>query len=144
MHLKPYYLLAIFCFCFGTLAAEIPQTASTQENQELSASEMEAYYSSLQAQIDQQNVRVEALIKRAQSGQQVPTPVQRVEIEQAIMMLDVKKTLYNNFYDTRTIKQSAAVRRALLQILSQFDITIVDLSGFQNLVTHEKERLGIN
>lgn len=123
----------------STVFAEVKST----ETEAISQAELESYYNSLREQIQKQDATVQRLVKRAQSGQQVPMPVQKQELEHAVVMLDVKRTLYSNFYETESLKRSPAIRKLLLKILSQPDVSIADLAELQNLVRVEKARLGI-
>lgn len=119
------------------------ESATESASDVISEQALDSYYNSLNKQIQMQEERVNKLLDRMKKGVQIPSQIQRVEIEHAIVMLDVKRTLYANFYNTESLKQSRAVRNMLSRLMSQNEITVSDLSALQNLVKQEKQRLGI-
>jgi len=141
---KYFFLFMFSLCCFGILSAEINPEATKAKKEVPSDQEMESYYASLRAEIEKQDAYAQGLVKQASRGEMVPSQIQRVKMQQAIITLEVKRTLFANFYKTPTIEQSPQVREALKQLLSQFDIAVPDLAAFQNLVEREKKRLGIN
>lgn len=136
----PKFLIVLILAIISTIFtyAELQQKPDPSISQE----EMEAYYGKLQDQIQIQEAKVENYIKHS-SRQQVPSQIKRVEFQHLMVMLDVKKNLYGNFYGTESLRKSAAIRQALLKIMSKDTITVADLAALQNLVSQEKARLGI-
>jgi hypothetical protein len=80
------------------------------------------------------------LQERANRHDLAPTWDTKLELQNAIIQLEVKKTLMNNFKGTESL-QSEAVRSKLLQTLNKSIITISDLADLQSLVQNEKARL---
>lgn len=64
----------------------------------------------------------------------------KVQLENAIIQLEVKKTLVNNFKGTSSL-QNPIIQNKLLEILNKSIITESDLAELQNLVTQEKAKL---
>ena len=135
-------LLGVLMACIAGFI--IPTVLVADEKKVASeTSNMEGYYASLNEEVNKQDVLVQGMLKGAQDNTQLFTDSQRMQIERAITILDVKKTLYANFYGTETIQKSQAVRDALLQIMSKSDITVADLASLKELVVKEKARLNI-
>lgn len=131
---------AVLSFVGYELNAE---PAATEQPTEFTESELNAYYASIKAQVDKQNALVEDMMQSLRERKTLFSQAQRAQMEQAIVMLDVKRTLYANFVGTESIKKSPLVRQKLLQVLSQSDITKADLASLQALVQQEKNRYNI-
>lgn len=71
---------------------------------------------------------------------QAPTWNSKLEYQNAIVQLEVKKTLVNNFKGTESLK-SPVVRAKLLQVLNKPMITTADLAELQSVVIEEKSKL---
>lgn len=69
-----------------------------------------------------------------------PTWNSKLAMQNAIVQLEVKKTLMNNFKGTESL-QSAAVRQKLLEVLNRSVITTADLTELQSLVLDEKAKI---
>lgn len=130
--------LAVALLAFGVYDYSLSAEATAQE---LTDSELNSYYAALKKQVDKQNQVVQGMMQSLEERKTIFSQAQRAQMEQAIIMLDVKKTLYSNFVGTETIKKSPAVRDMLLKVLSQNVITESDLASLQALVTQEKLRL---
>ena len=71
---------------------------------------------------------------------QAPTWNSKLEYQNAIVQLEVKKTLVNNFKGTESLK-SPVVRAKLLQVLNKPMITTADLADLQSVVIEEKSKM---
>lgn len=95
-------------------------------------------------QMEQAIQKAEDETKKAQNNatrrDMAPTWNTKLELENAILQLEVKKTLVNNFKNTESLN-SQAVRDKLLQVLNKPMITTADLADLQNLVLQEKARM---
>lgn len=131
----------IFFLCAALLCfASFEGTAQAAEAA-LNETELNSYYSALRQQVQKQDKLVQGMKQSLRDRKTIFSQAQRAQMEHAIVMLDVKRTLYANFYGTESVKQSPAVRKMLLQVLSQSDISTADLAALQNLVRQEKQRL---
>lgn len=83
---------------------------------------------------------VRALQAQATRRDMAPTWNTKLELENAIIQLDVKKTLVNNFKGTESLK-SQLVQNKLLQVLNKPLITTADLADLQSLVLQEKNKM---
>lgn len=88
-----------------------------------------------QLQIEEQ--RVQTLMTRVQDPTIMPMSIDKVDLEAAIMDLDVKKTLVSKFVGSPSLK-SPKVRQALLQILSKNYLQESDLAALQAIVNEER------
>ena len=88
--------------------------------------------------------KAEQDVKNAQNSatrrDQAPTWNSKLEYQNAIVQLEVKKTLVNNFRKTEALK-SPVVRAKLLQILNKSMITTADLADLQSVVIEEKSKM---
>lgn len=130
-------------FCFYDLSARVidePTNQTQQQYPPLSQEEIGKFNQQMQLAIDKAEKRAATAQKFATRHDVAPTWDSKLEFQQAITMLEVKKTLMNNFLGTESLR-SAAVRSKLLNILNSSDITTADLAALQNLVLNEKERI---
>lgn len=138
--MKQFLLLmcaAILCF------AGYESTLFAEDAKEMTDSEVDAYYSSLKQQVDKQNKLVEDMLQSVKERKTIFSQAQRAEMENAIVDLDVKRTLYSNFYNKESVKKSPVIREKLLQVMSQRNITEADLASLQSVVQQEKNRYNI-
>lgn len=145
------YTTALLICCTSHLSAReivtqpsTPQSVPTQTAQsgypQLTPEESDKFTMEMQKAIEKEQKRVNQLAERATSQQLLPTWSSKVELKQAMTMLEVKKTLMNNFKGSEAIR-SPLVREKLLKLLNQDNIAISDLADLQNLTLHEKERI---
>jgi|GEM_PF-1784472 len=90
--------------------------------------------------VQKAEAEVQALLKNATRKDVVPTWASKVELENAITQLEVKKTLVEKFKEAASL-QSPQVRDKLLQILNKESIDESDLSELQSIVNQYKETL---
>lgn len=134
-------IAAVFCFYdLSARAIDVPTNQIQQQYPPLSQEEIGKFNQQMQLAIDNAEKRTAAAQKFATRHDLAPTWESKLEFQQAITMLEVKKTLMNNFLGTESLR-SAAVRSKLLNILNSSDITTADLAALQNLVLNEKERI---
>lgn len=125
--------MVISIFSCISLSARINDSAS-------SVYQEDDYENQLNAAI----ARAEQDVKDAQNSatrrDQAPTWNSKLEYQNAIVQLEVKKTLVNNFKKTESLK-SPVVRAKLLQILNKSMITTADLAELQSVVIEEKSKM---
>lgn len=80
------------------------------------------------------------LQNRATRQDLAPTWNSKLELQNAIIQLEVKKTLVGNFRNTESL-QSPVVRDMLLRILNKDIITTADLADLQSTVLEEKANI---
>lgn len=90
--------------------------------------------------IQKQEQQVQNLKANATRKDVAPTWNSKLELENAIIQLEVKKTLVGNFAGTESLK-SSLVRDRLLQVLNKPMITTADLADLQSLVLEEKAKM---
>ncbi len=96
------------------------------------------FYSDLQTEINIAEKKVQTMWNNLQNQTTIFPSVMIVEMEQAIAMLNVKKTLFLNFKDTPSV-HIPAIRAKLLTIFKMDIISEVELLELQNLVSQYKE-----
>lgn len=136
-HLLLLICAAILCF------SGYESTLFADTSNEMSDSEVDAYYGSLKQQVDKQNKLVEDMLQSVKDRKTIFGQAQRAEMESAIVDLDVKRTLYANFHGKESVKKSPVIREKLLQVMSQRNITEADLASLQSVVQEEKKRYNI-
>lgn len=102
--------------------------------------EADTYYHQLENAIAKEEQKVKALQDKASSRTQMPMWIDKLELEQAIIMLDVKRILYNNFKGTPSM-DSPIIRDKLLSLLNQDNISEGDLAELQSLVNRERQHM---
>lgn len=97
-----------------------------------------------QKQMDDAIARAEQAVRNSQANAtthtNAPTWNTKLEYQNAIVQLEVKKTLVNNFKGTESLK-SPLVREKLLQVLNKPMVTTADLADLQSLVLEEKTKM---
>lgn len=97
-----------------------------------------------QKQIEESIHNAEKALESAKYGATrrdvAPTSISKVALQNAIIQLEVKKTLVNNFRGTESL-ESPLVRRKLLDVLNKSMITPSDLADLQTLVIQEKAKI---
>jgi hypothetical protein len=130
-----YSLFAAVLACgvlLGDTSLYEPKTGSTAE--------VDAFEKKMDAAIARAEQDVKAQLANATRHDMAPTWNTKLEAQNAIVQLEVKKTLVGNFKGTESLK-SPAVRELLLQILNKPLITTGDLADLQSLVLQEKAKL---
>lgn len=98
------------------------------------------YENQLNAAIAKAEQDVKETQNNATRRDMAPTWNSKLEYQNAIVQLEVKKTLVNNFKKTEALK-SPVVRDKLLQILNKPMITTADLAELQSIVIEEKSKM---
>lgn len=98
------------------------------------------YENQLNAAIARAEQDVKAAQNSATRRDQAPTWNSKLEYQNAIVQLEVKKTLVNNFKNTESLN-SPVVRAKLLQVLNKSMITTADLADLQSVVIEEKAKM---
>lgn len=98
------------------------------------------YENQLNAAIARAEQDVQETQNNATRRDMAPTWNSKLEYQNAIVQLEVKKTLVNNFKKTESLK-SPVVRAKLLQILNKPMITTADLADLQSVVIEEKSKM---
>lgn len=90
--------------------------------------------------VSKQQQLVQNLKANATRKDMAPTWNSKLELENAMIQLEVKKTLVGNFTGSESLK-SSLVRNRLLEVLNKPMITTTDLADLQSLVLEEKARM---
>lgn len=124
------------------LSAEVPTNTNTNPSgyTALSSQEMANYYQQLQAEIQKADDYTTKVMKDSNAPGHIISPVDRMKLETAATMMEVKKTLVGNFAGTPSL-QSPLVREKLLNILKKDIITTADLLELQHLVDQERPKV---
>jgi hypothetical protein len=128
---KVLFVLFLSCFSFSLHAESYPV---------LSQAELDAYYSEVYVAIGKAEMNVQELQSIVSGGQELPTWNRKLELQNAIVQLEVKKTLFANFKNSEALR-SPLVRQALLQVLNIPSISESDLAELQTLVLEEKAKI---
>lgn len=113
----------------GISAANMQATTQNQE--------IDHFNQQMQAEIDAAEKRVAEIQKQLTSNTTSPAYIDKVAFQNAITMLEVKKTLRNNFMNSPLLK-SQAVRDTLLEVLKKDLITESDLAYLQSVAEQER------
>lgn len=103
----------------------------------LTQDQMQQLNDQLNAQIQNAEQRVQDLTNRVQDQTRMPMSIDKVELEAAILDLDVKKTLVAKFANSPSLK-SPKVRQILFQILAKNYIQENDLATLQAITNEER------
>jgi hypothetical protein len=128
------FFIAAVSISFGSLSAD--SSAYPAMNQ----AELTGYYNQLEQAINKAEKAVEQAKYEATRKDIIPSSVNTIALQNAIVQLDVKKTLVNNFKGTESL-QSPLVRRELLAVLNKSLIMPSDLANLQGLVLEEKAKI---
>ena len=95
------------------------------------ASQSDSFHQALQKALTDQETRVRNLTAQATNRSNAPMSIDKVALGNAMIMLDVKRTLVANFWDN-PVTQNPGFQQRLLQILNKDLITEGDLAELQN------------
>jgi hypothetical protein len=121
----------------------IPGSSSGTANQNaskypaLTQDQIQQFNDQMYAQVQASEQRVQSLMTMVQDPTHMPMSIDKVQLEAAIMDLDVKKTLAAKFSGSPSIK-SPKVRQVLMQVLSKNYIQESDLAALQAVVDTER------
>lgn len=101
-----------------------------------------AFNSKLDAALQKAEADVQQNFDRATTRANIPTWESKLSLENAVIQLEVKKTLVANFKGKDSL-QSPLVREKLLEVLNKSIVTQADLAELQSIVNQEKTRLNI-
>lgn len=102
--------------------------------------EASKYDQELNNAISKAEKAVEAAKTGATRHDLAPNWNSKLEMQNAVTQLEVKKTLVANFRGTESL-ESPIVRKLLLSVLNKSIITTADLAELQSTVLTEKDRL---
>lgn len=103
----------------------------------LTADQEKQLQSQMASQIQNAEQRVQSLINSVQDKTRAPMSIDKVELEQAIIDLEVKKTLVGKFQNSPSLR-SPNVQQALMSVLSKNGITAGDLANLQSITDSER------
>lgn len=103
----------------------------------LTADQLQQINDQMNAQVQLAEQRVQNLMGKVQDATRMPMSIDKVELDSAIMDLDVKKTLAAKFAGSPSLK-SPKVRQILMQVLSKNFIQEADLAALQTVVNDER------
>lgn len=132
------FLGLTFVLCMGgSVNAQI-----TRERTPMGSPTIINFQRQLQEQLRLAEAHVKELSESVQSRSLAPAWTNKVEFQNALIMLNVKKTLVANFSNNPVI-QSERMRGALLSLLQQDSITEADLIFLQNVANEERVLLNL-
>ncbi|CCB86608.1 putative uncharacterized protein [Parachlamydia acanthamoebae UV-7] len=134
-HIFPLFAIAASCVLFNPSTLRAANISSVQAQ-----ADEQNFYKQIEDLIAKDQKHLQEVQDRAYSRTEAPMWATKVELEQAIIMLDVKKVLYANFKNTPAI-QSPLVREKLLSLMRKDNITMSDLAELQSLTEREKQHL---
>ncbi len=132
----------IFCLLAVIGFSSLSTQGFTEEYEPLEWNEMQAYMRSLQNEVTLQEQRVQDIFRKMATSGRVLSAKDKIELNNAKTMIDVKQTLVNNFRGNPALK-SPLVRKKLLSLLQMEYITPKDLSEFEELLSKEKAKMGL-
>lgn len=103
----------------------------------LTDDQRQQFVGQMNALVQNAEQRVRDLTNRVQDRTIMPMSIDKVELESAIMDLDVKKTLVAKFANSPSLK-SPKVQQILLQVLNKNFIQESDLATLQAIVNEER------
>lgn len=134
--MKNFLAILPLALCFSIGGTDL-QAASYPP---LTSEESAAFQQQVNQAIARAEARVRELEANATRKDLMPTWNSKLELQNAIIQLEVKKTLVGNFHGADSLR-STAVRQALLELLNKSDISTGDLASFQTLVLEEKAKI---
>lgn len=129
---KNFLLVAFFSFFIGVASADQYPVLDPQQQAQYSKQLSDAIARAEQSVKDNERNATRTDIS--------PNWNSKLELQNAVIQLEVKKTLVNNFKGTDSLR-SAAVRQKLLNVLNKSVITTADLADLQSLVIDEKAKI---
>lgn len=143
-----YFLLLPVIFLSAATVITSPPTntpaAATAERSNfypaLTPEQKESFENQMRALIKDQEKKVSDLKNKVMNRANMPSDASRMELQNAFIMLDVKKTIVNNFVNTPS-EQSPVIRDFLLKLLKKDTIEVNDLAELQNLVQQERSKV---
>jgi hypothetical protein len=108
-----------------------------------SQQETEEFYQQLQSEIDKGEKKVQYLLDKVKTRQEILSDIIRLELESAIVMLNVKKNLRQNFVGTQSLN-SPLIREKLRVMFKKDLITELDILELKDLVAREKLAMSIS
>lgn len=121
-------------------STDLPSSSGGVTYAPLDSQQMDNFNKEMQQAINNAQKKTDELAHFATRRDISPTWASKVQLKYAMIQLEVKKTLMNNFKDSEAIR-SFAVREKLLKLLNSDEITTSDLADLQNLVLREKETI---
>lgn len=132
--LKILFLIVAIGFSFDLLKAD------SSVYPPLSQADASSFEKQIEQALQNAQKQVEAARNSATRRDVAPTTVSAIDLQNALIQLDVKKTLVDNFRGTESL-QSPLVRRKLIEVLNKSIIMPSDLADLQGLVLEEKARI---
>lgn len=106
----------------------------------LTEEQLNSYYTEIYKALSKAEERVQGLQSAISNPGRAPAWNDKLELQHAIIQLEVKRTLFANFKGTESLR-SAQVRDKLLQVLNNPGIKESDLADLQTLVLEEKAKI---
>lgn len=133
-------LILTFMF-LGVDVTSVPKAEAPPKAVErvVQKSDLTGFYNQLEAEIKKQQDLVKAIQDQAKRTDIILPGTIVTEYENALTMLNIKRTLYGNFVNTPAV-ESPEVRNALLAIFKKTIITPGDLSQLDALVQQERPK----
>lgn len=135
--------LLSFVFIIGAANVAQPPVLSPQginTNSSLSDEDETQFYQNLQDGIKKTQDQYNKLKANVDSKKGNATDKERQALMNSATALEVKYTLYKNFYNTPSVKNSPQVRSDLQKVFNKDFVTLEDLTQLKKTVTAEKEK----
>jgi hypothetical protein len=120
-----------------TAPVNSPQQQALQKYPALTSQQQQQFSNLMLAQIQNAEAQVQKATATATDNTRMPMSFDKVVMENAIINLEVKKTLYQKFVNSPSIR-SPKVQNLLIQILSKDSIQPGDLAQLQSVVDAER------
>lgn len=142
VYMKNFVLgISLGAFLIGTpLFAEAPITQMNDINAQGTAQDIANFRQQMTDELNKQQKYIDQLAAGVMDTSISPMFINKVELGNALIQLDVKKTLVANFWNSTTLA-SPVLRSVLLQILKKDLITEGDLAYLQTVADTEKAKL---
>lgn len=97
----------------------------------VNAGQLDPFHQAMLQAVQTQEMRVKNLTAQATNRSNAPMSIDKVALGNAIIMLDVKRTLVSNFWNN-PVTQNTGFQNRLIQILNKDMIVESDLAELQN------------
>lgn len=124
--------LILITFSFYSLHSDEPVNTSNPDVQN--------FQKQLQYELARSQQYLEDTKKRATSRSYAPAYIDKVALQNAIVMQDVKTTIYNNFYNN-PVNTDSEVRRLVIALMRKEMITEGDLAALQNAADQARAKM---
>lgn len=142
--MKKIISIAMFALSLVSSSTIIAQTGMAQTGPVIGGSAntgtQDAFHQAMQKALTDQQNRVNAYGQRATNRSNAPMTIDKVALGNALIMLDVKRTLVANFWDN-PVTLDPTFQQTLIRILNQDTVVESDLALLQNMADQIRARM---